>query len=109
MANSIGSYTLRVDPSVLQSQAQELGKYVSTMRRLFESVASSVNGLANYWEGEASDEYRKRYERLKPEIEEMLNRLGEHSTDLNSIAAVYTGVESSNEDIAQDLSSDVIV
>ncbi len=109
MANSIGEYTLRVDPSVLQSQAQELSKYVNTMRRLFDSVSSSVSGLSNYWEGEASSEYRRRYDDLKPQIEEMLDRLAEHSKDLNSIAAVYTGVETQNADITQDLSSDVIV
>lgn len=109
MANTIGNYTLRVDPSALQIQAQELEKYVNTMRRLFNSVASSVKGLSNYWEGEASSEYCRRYEKLKPQIEEMLNRLTEHSADLNSIAAVYTGVENLNEDVVQDLSSDVIL
>lgn len=109
MAGSIGEYTLRVDPSDLQAQAGELQKYITSTRRLFDSVSSCFDGLANYWEGEASDAYRNRFTQMKPDVEEMFSRLSEHYTDLNSIAAVYTGVESQNEEIAADLSSDVIV
>lgn len=106
---ALGNYTLRVDPSNLQAQAGELQKSIASTKRLFDSVESCVNGLANYWEGDASDAYRNRYTALKPDIEEMFKRLSEHCTDLNSIASIYTGVESQNADIAVDLSDDVIV
>lgn len=109
MAGTIGNYTLRVDPAMLQSKSDEILALTNTTKRMFESMSASIKGTANYWQGEAADEYRERYGKREPEIEEMFRRMLEHTRDLNSIAVEYTGVENKNAEIPQDLPSDFIV
>lgn len=109
MAGSIGNYTLRVDPAVLQSKAEEILALTNTTKRMFDAMTTAVKGTQNYWQGEAGDEYRASYTKREPEIEEMFRRMTEHSTDLRTIAAEYTGVEQKNAEIPVDLPSDFIV
>lgn len=109
MASSMGGYTLKVTPEILQAKSGEISSLINQNQRVFDAILTKINSTANYWQGEASENFRKNYMSKKSDIEIMFKRLSEHVTDLNSIAAEYTGVEKMNVEIADSLPFDVIV
>ena len=109
MAYDYSNFTLKVDPADLQRTSGDLSRKIRTLKSMYEEMMNLVKNTSHYWLGEASEKYRKDFIEDRPDFEEAFARIGEHVKDLNSIAAIYTGVESQNEDIASQLSSDVIV
>ncbi len=110
MAGSIGNAQIRVNPEDLLRAASELNKKISTLTRTFEEMYTRVQNTQNYWLGDASEAYRKQFQKERPETDTAFARIKEHVTDLQSMAAVYMGAETANVDLTQStLESDVIV
>lgn len=109
MANSIGNYTLRVSPEVLQAKAGEITSKISALQNLCDELFNKVDRSSSYWKGDASDTFRKNFKKKKSDVEKMIKAVKSYADDLNSIASVYTGVEKINVQIAEALASDIIV
>lgn len=110
MANTYDGFTIKVDPADLQRASEELSKKLGVLQRIFDDMISRVSSTANYWQGDASEKYRKDFKNEKPEMEEAFARIREHVTDLYNIAGIYTGVEKNATELSNDLLlSDVIV
>lgn len=109
MANMYDGFTIKVDPVDLQRASDELEKKLKTLHTLFDTMIGRVESTANYWQGDASEKYRKDFKNDRSEMEEAFARIKEHVTDLYNIAGIYTGVEKQVTEISENLSSDVIV
>ena len=110
MAGSIGNAQIRVTPEELQRAAAELNTKINAVTRLFDDMFTRVQNTQLYWQGDASEEYRKQFKNDRPEVDTAFRRIGEHVTDLYNMAAVYTGAEKANVDVSVNtLESDVII
>jgi WXG100 family type VII secretion target len=106
---SIGDAQLKVTPEVMRIKAADFAKKLSQMQQSFDGMESKMNDTGTYWVGDAHDTFADKYQGYKPEIEEIINRLKEHVTDLNTMAGVYEEAESAVKNIIEDLPADVII
>ncbi|MBE5881919.1 MAG: hypothetical protein E7289_06415 [Lachnospiraceae bacterium] len=106
--SSIGTATIKVNTDILEAQAQEVNRLVSDMKSKFSNMESVIRRTEYYWIGEAGNLHRKLYNEQKDEIDVMLRRLLEHSTDLRTIAGTYKAGEAANVAKAQVLATDII-
>ncbi len=109
MGYNFSDFTLKVDPAVLQREASDLCRNITKVQSYFDSMLSRVEATEHYWKGDAADKYRSEFLKEREEYNEAIAMIREYVNDLNAIAAVYTGVEAENEELADVLVSDVIV
>jgi len=108
MISSAG-FIIKVSPQDLYNHSSELKKQIDVLNRLLESVYNKVDSTSHYWQGDASEKYRKEFKNNRTETDTAIKRLMEHVGDLQTIAGTYEGVEKENINIARQLSSDVIL
>lgn len=81
--------TLKVTPQVLIARAVEIRKEVARIQNEFQNMTQAINRTAGYWNGDAANLHRKRYQEIVPEAEEMLRTLRQHAENLEKIAQTY--------------------
>ena len=101
--------SLKVDPEVMRQKSVTVGNKIKQMKQAFDELEITVQKTNNYWIGEAADTHRDFFNASKPDIEEMLKRLLEHSRELAEMAATYSNVEREVTQLSEDLPSDVII
>lgn len=99
----------KVDPKDLQNEAVMLEGQIRGLRRLFDVMLDKVDSTKHYWLGDAAEQYRSEFANKKEYMEEAIKLMTEYVNDLNQIASTYTGVEKANVEMANQLSSDVIL
>lgn len=100
---------LRVTPEQLVTASNEFSNKAGTVGNLTTEMMNLVTGLSSAWEGEGSAAYITRFKGLEDDIQKMIRMIQEHSNDLNEMATAYKTAESQVVELAQSLSSDVIV
>ena len=101
--------TLRVTPEQLINTSSEFSTIGNTVANLTEQMTTTVTGLANIWQGEAATAYVNRFNGLNDDIQRLVAMIREHSTDLSEMAQTYMSGDDQNVQLAETLSSDVIV
>lgn len=101
---------LRVTPEKLQSTAASFESTGSTIMNLTQQMTSIVTGLSGQiWSGEAATSYVNKFNGLQDDMERIHKMVQEHSKDLQEVAQQFITAENANKDLANSLSSDVIV
>lgn len=100
---------LRVTPEQLVTTSNEFSSKAGTVGNLTTEMMNLVTGLSSGWEGEGSTAYITRFRGLEEDIQKMIRMIQEHSSDLNEMATAYKAAEDQVVELAQSLSSDVIV
>ena len=100
---------IKVNPDILNSTASEIGGQATSLQNLTGQMMNLVTGLSSAWQGEASTAYIGKFQGLQDDMDKMFKMIQEHSTDLQEMAAAYISAEQANAEVAQSLSSDVIV
>lgn len=100
---------LRVTPEQLVTTSNEFSNKAGTIGNLTTEMMNLVTGLSGSWEGEGSSAYITRFKGLEEDIQKMIRMIQEHSSDLNEMAKLYQTAEGQVVELAQSLSSDVIV
>ncbi len=103
-----GGVTIRVTPERLKTQADEVSRRISQMKRLFGELERVIGNTRSYWIGEAGNRHRQAYTERKDELETMFTRLEEHPRDLLQISGNYTQAEAEIEGMVATLETDVI-
>ena len=103
-----GDVLIKVKPEVLVEKSHDVSADIRKMASCFENLERIINRTSYYWIGEAGDMHRKLYQEQKENVDEMMRRLKEHPQDLLTIAQNYVQTETSVEEIANQLSGDVI-
>lgn len=104
----IGEVLIKVRPEVLVEKSQEASAAIHKMESCFDELERIINRTGYYWLGEAGDMHRRLYQEQKEDVDEMMRRLREHPRDLLTIAQNYAQTEQAVEEIAKQLSGDVI-
>lgn len=106
----MASGILRVTPEKLQSTASSFEATGSTVNNLTQQMTSIVTSLSGQvWSGEAATAYVGKFNGLQDDMTRIYKMIKEHSDDLINMAQQYASAESASTDLANSLSSDVIV
>lgn len=100
---------IKVSSQALYTGASEVRKTVSSIQNRFSAIESAVNRSSGYWQGDAADTHRTVYQEMKGTVNEMLVRLKEHASDLQSMTQEYLAAEQEASGQAADLPADVII
>lgn len=102
--------TLRVTPEKLQSTASSFEGTGSSVQNLTQQMTSIVTGLTGQiWSGDAATAYVNKFTGLQTDMDRIYKMIKEHSTDLIDMAQQYITAETANAEMANSLSSDIIV
>ena len=99
---------LRVDTEVLKTVSGEVETAITRAENAFDEIAEIIMANGTYWEGEGADAHRALYEKNRERVDEAFRRFRENVTDLREMAGLYEYAESMNEQMADQLPSDVI-
>lgn len=106
----MASGILRVSPEKLQSTASSFEGTGSTVQGLTQQMTTIVTGLTGQvWSGDAATAFVTKFTGLQDDMDRIYKMIKEHSDDLITMAQQYMSAESANADLANSLSSDVIV
>ena len=101
---------LKVTPEKLISTASSFESQGSTVKTLTNQMVEIVTSLSGQvWSGEAATAYVNKFNGLQDDIQRIGAMITEHVTDLNQMAQEYQSAETANQELANSLSSDVIV
>lgn len=101
---------LRVTPEKLQSTASSFESTGGTIMNLTQQMTSIVTSLSGQvWSGEAATSYVTKFNGLQDDMDRIHKMVQEHSKDLQEVAQQFISAENANKDLANSLSSDVIV
>lgn len=108
--NRIMNGVLNVSTDKLTSTAASFQSTGSTVNNLTQQMTGIVTSLSGQiWSGSAATQYVAKFNGLQDDIGRMIAMINEHVEDLQQMAADYESVESANEGLIGNLSSDVIV
>ncbi len=93
----------RADISKLRSRANELITRANELRTQENVLNNIINSSRSYWEGEASDVYRKQVAILNDHIKRTRNKLSSSADELRRLAAYIQEVESERARAAREL------
>ncbi len=100
--------TLKVTPSDLIAKAETIERNAGRIQTNFENMKQAINRTRNYWNGDAADLHRRRYDELVPEAEEMFRMLRQHAKNLQNIAQTYIGSEGAITSMSSQLPKNAI-
>lgn len=100
--------TLLVTPQELKNTANSFGNRSKTIKSITSSMMSTVKSLSNVYEGEAASAYINTFSNLEEDMRQIDNKIQEHVTDLNEMAANYISVEDTATQGNSALNSDYI-
>ena len=101
---------LRVSPEKLQATASSFESTGATIQNLTQQMTSIATGLSGQiWSGEAATAYVNKFNGLQDDMDRIYKMVKEHAADLQTVAQEFTSTESANAELANSLSSDVIV
>ena len=101
--------TLRVDPNVLASKADEMNAQKTTIMQLMDQSKTEITSLTGTWKSSASDEFQNRFKQIYDDIDNMLAIASEHINDIKEAAQIYTQAESAAKAAAEGLPIDGVM
>ena len=101
--------TLRVDPDVLSTKADEMNGQKTTIIQIMDQAKTEITSLTGTWKSEASDEFQNRFKQIYDDIDNMLAVASEHISDIKEAAQIYTQAESAAKTAADGLPIDGVM
>lgn len=92
--NHMADLILKVDPAQVRAKAGEISSQKQIMESLMSDMKGKVNELNEAWNSESGKAYVEKYENVSKEIQDSLNALQQHITNLNDAATKYEEMES---------------
>lgn len=99
---------LKVNPQDLINTATDFNARGQNVANLTQEMLSLVAGLKGGWEGDASGAYTRKFAELSGDIEQIRNKIKEHTEDLREMARTYENAERQNTEAHAALSSNLI-
>lgn len=104
----MASIVLKVRPEELKKKSGEISNKISVIESDFTKIEQLVLGTKKYWEGDASTQHIKNYNKMKEDIKTIIKRLKEHPTDLEQMAGIYEQTEAAANRLASALPTDIL-
>lgn len=99
---------LKVTPQDLINTATEFTTKGNAVKSQTQEMLSLVASLSGSWEGDASGAYTRKFAELSGDIEQINNKIAEHVTDLQDMAARYEAAEKGIAEANAAMSSNLI-
>ncbi len=106
MANTAN--IIRVDSARLEQSASAFENQKRTVQAKTNAMMQLVNNLSCKWQGDASNAYRAKFNKLQCDINQMMNMIQDYVNDLRAVAKIYDTTESNSTSKIQQLNDDVI-
>ena len=104
----LGSVEILVTPEQMYSAADLIGKNILSSRTAFDSILDDIRSTSSYWEGDAADKERQRFEKESGNFDAMIKNLNNYVTELKLITGIYEANENASVMIASSLPTDVL-
>lgn len=102
------SMIVKVTTEELKKASGEIKTQLDKVRTEFSEIENVMSKTSVYWQSEAADVHRNRFNDKKEDIREAIARLNEQIDDLEKMAGIYEAAERANISTAASLPSDVI-
>ena len=99
---------IKVSTEQLRSGASQFESEAGNLNNIISRIAEIASSIGSAWKGEASSSYTSKFSSLQQDGQVLYNRVKEHCTDLNEIAAQYDQAESAANEQAGGLPTGVI-
>ena len=103
-----GTAALLVTPEKLIEPSGEFSTCMNQVQSLTNNMMELIRNTSSFWEGEAANAYKSKFNELSDDIQKIHNMINEHVKDLNEIAAEYQRAEARNQEISSALSGNVL-
>lgn len=77
---------IRITPEQLRERGATVQRHASDFERTIGEMDTLITGLQDEWEGQASNEYREQFVRLKPAFNDMKQLMDTMGIQLNETA-----------------------
>jgi WXG100 family type VII secretion target len=104
----MASIQLKVNTGTLVEKSGEITELIGNIKTAYETLKNTAAASSGYWEGDAANAFRQYVKSIDSDVQSVLNRLGEHPTDLLKMADVYDDTEKDITEAAGKLPMDVI-
>ena len=81
--------TLKVDPAVLISKANEISAQKAGIMDVMDQVKTKFTSLQGLWQSDSSTEFQSRFQQVYDDIDNVFIILTEHVNDLTEAAQIY--------------------
>lgn len=98
--------TLKVQPEVLTTKADEIAVEKNTIVGLMDQVKSEIGSLAGTWTSNASEEFQAKFKQLYDDMDNVFVILTEYINDLKQAAEVYVEGEQKVRNVVDSLPID---
>lgn len=102
------SAIIRVDSAKLIQAAMNFDCQKRTVQTRTNQMIQLVNSLSGKWQGEASNAYRAKFNKLQGDIHQMMAMIEDYVNDLKDVAKLYSTAESTGTSKINQLMDDVI-
>lgn len=99
---------LRVTPQELINTSTEFSTRGQQVNKLTQEMLTMVSNLSGSWEGDASGAYTRKFAELSGDIQQIYNKIKEHSDDLQQMAQKYEQAENAATEAHTAMPSDLI-
>ncbi|MDY3797256.1 MAG: WXG100 family type VII secretion target [Agathobacter sp.] len=101
--------TLKVTPKELEAKAGSITASIDEIEKELGAIETIIVGMKKYWQGDASDQHQKNYQKFKNDIPTVITKLREHPKDLLKMAEIYDAAEDYNKEFVKQLPVNPIV
>jgi len=102
------SIELKVTPAELKKASGEVSKKIADIKAACRELGETIDKSASYWEGEASNLHREKYNKIKEDIETVISTMEHRPADLLTMAGLYDSAEAANMGLAESLQNSLI-
>lgn len=99
---------IRVDSEQLNQAASAFEHQKRTVQIRTNQMMQLVNNLSCKWEGDASNAYRTKFNKLQGDICQMMKMIDDYVNDLRQVAQLYSTTENTGTSKINQLMDDVI-
>lgn len=100
--------TLKVSVDDLKKSSVKFGNLAQETKKLTDNMMKQVQNTKSVWQGEAQNEYWKKFNGLNDDMQKIFKMIDEYRSDLSEIAKNYETAENANKSAAAALKSNVI-
>ncbi len=105
---SFGEVSLSVAPVEMYRAASEIEEKIKNSSQSFESMLKLIQDTSRYWEGDVSENERKRFENQNVNFQKLIKNLNNYVIELKTITAIYEKSEQGIKIYAESLQSGIL-
>lgn len=102
------SVELLVTPEQMYAAAGLIEKKISTSQTAFDGMLEDIKRTSGYWEGEAAEKERQRFDKERGNFDTLINNLTNYVKELKIITGIYEACEETSVLDSESLPSDVL-